>query len=105
MVVDIDRKKIANEVFGKKEKLQALNRIMHPKILSEIKKEVKETKGKHPKSLIILDAALILELGLKDLFDKLIFALPENISEKKKRILADHSRSISFLTCVTRWLR
>ncbi len=32
-----------------------------------------------------------------DLFDKLIFALPENISEKKKRILADHSRSISFL--------
>ena len=32
-----------------------------------------------------------------DLFEKLISNLPENILEKKKRILSDHARSISFM--------
>src|SRR3990172_10881750 len=60
---NIDRKKIADEVFRKKKKLHAINKIIHPEILSEIKREVKNINKKNPGALIILDAALILELG------------------------------------------
>jgi dephospho-CoA kinase len=64
----VDRVKLAEIVFTHKVALKKLMRIMHPPIIKEIKRLIKVT----PKKIIILDAPLIIEAGLRKLVDKLI---------------------------------
>lgn len=64
----IDRDKLARIVFHNKNLLKKINRIMHPEIIRMIKQRIKISKSK----LIILDAPLLIEAGLKNLVDKLI---------------------------------
>lgn len=64
----IDRHKLGRIVFNNKRSLARLNKITHPEIIRIIKEKIKTSKAK----LIILDAPLLLETGLKSLTDKLI---------------------------------
>lgn len=64
----IDRRKLAKLVFSNKKSLKKLNRIMHPEIIRIIKEKIKNTFAK----VIVLDAPLLLEAGLKSLVDKLV---------------------------------
>jgi dephospho-CoA kinase len=65
---DIDRDRLAKIVFDNKYLLNRLNRIMHPRII----KIMKETIKNSPKNIIVLDAPLLVEAGLRRLADKLI---------------------------------
>ena len=64
----LDRKKLAKVVFADKAALVKLNRIVHPPLIREIKRRIKNSG----KKIIILDAALIIEAGLKKMVDKLV---------------------------------
>jgi len=64
----IDRKKIAKVVFKDKKLLQKLNRIIHPEVIKIIKNQICSST----KDIIVLDAPLLIEAGLKRLVDKLI---------------------------------
>lgn len=64
----IDRKKLARIVFHNKHLLKKLNRIVHPKVIRLIKEKINTSPGK----VIILDAPLLIEAGLKKMVDKLI---------------------------------
>lgn len=73
----IDRHKLGNIVFDNKNLIKKLNLIMHPKIIRTIKSKIKTSKAK----IIILDAPLLIEAGLKKSIDKLIVV---KISRKKQ---------------------
>ena len=64
----ISRKRLAKVVFADKASLFKLNKILHPVLIREIKSRIRNCD----KSLIILDAALILETGLEKVIDKLV---------------------------------
>lgn len=64
----IDRVKLARVVFSDKAALDKLNSIVHPVVIKEIKRLIKHSNKKN----IILDAALIIEAGLRKTIDKLI---------------------------------
>jgi len=64
----IKRKELARLTFGNLAALRRLNKIMHPAIISRIKKELKESK----QGVTVLDAPLLIEAGLGDIVDKLI---------------------------------
>ncbi|MBM3244395.1 MAG: dephospho-CoA kinase [Candidatus Omnitrophica bacterium] len=64
----IDRAKLARIVFNSKQKLRKLNEIIHPKVISRIKKEINSS----PCRVVVLDAPLLLEAGLKGMVCKLI---------------------------------
>jgi len=64
----INRKRLAKLVFANKDLLRRLNKITHPQIISIIKKKVKSSS----KKIIILDAPLLIEAGLRGLADKLV---------------------------------
>jgi dephospho-CoA kinase len=64
----IDRKKLGKKVFADKAALVKLNSIMHPSLIKEIKRQIKSSD----KKIIILDAALIIEAGLRRMVDKLV---------------------------------
>ncbi len=68
--MDIDRKKLASIVFGDPRKLAALNAIVHPVILKWIADELE--KLARTDAVVVIDAALITELGLKDTLDVVV---------------------------------
>ncbi len=73
----INRKHLANIVFPKR--VNELNRIMHPALIKAIKEQLKENT--------IINAALLEELHLKPLSDKVVFvdAPDQTIIDRLKR--------------------
>ncbi len=67
---EVDRKRLAGIVFSEPSKLAALNAIVHPVIFEGIADHLERLRGTD--EIVILDAALILETGLKDSVDILI---------------------------------
>jgi dephospho-CoA kinase len=68
--MNIDRKRLAEMVFSDPPKLTALNAITHPVIMAGIADELERMRDTD--EIVILDAALIVELGLTDVVDVVI---------------------------------
>jgi dephospho-CoA kinase len=64
----IDRAKLAGVVFSSPAALIKFNRIVHPELIRQIKRRIKNSN----KKITILDAALIIEAGLIKILDKLV---------------------------------
>jgi dephospho-CoA kinase len=67
---NIDRKKLAGAVFSDKEKLKALNSIIHPAVIEYIRKRIRRSGGE--RRMIVIDAPLLIEAGLAGMVDSLI---------------------------------
>ena len=68
----IDRSKLGTLVFENAEKRAALNSILHPYIIAEQDRSLRELEVKDPDGIGIVDAALMIESGGYKRFDKLI---------------------------------
>lgn len=81
----IDRKRLAAIVFADPEKLAALNAIVHPVIVRSIADTLESLRGTD--SVVILDAALILEMGMADAMDTIVVvtAAPARRTERLVR--------------------
>ncbi|MEK6808630.1 MAG: dephospho-CoA kinase [Nanoarchaeota archaeon] len=64
----IDRKRLGKLVFSDKRKLKMLQKITWPLIIRKIKEEIKKNDGRD----IVIESALIIESGLKNLVDRLV---------------------------------
>lgn len=72
---NIDRQALAGKVFGNEKKRQLLNSITHPAIFTEIIRKVQEySESMEPGNVpaVIIDAALIVDIGVSSMFDLLI---------------------------------
>ncbi|MFQ6067100.1 MAG: RdgB/HAM1 family non-canonical purine NTP pyrophosphatase [bacterium] len=65
---NVSRKKLRNLVFKDKKKLEQLNSILHPLMVKEMKKKIKESRA----NVTIIDAAVLLEAGWDSLVDKIL---------------------------------
>jgi len=69
----IDRRKLAVLVFADREKLAALNKVIHPRVLQRTEELIaKYNLCEHAKA-IVLDMPLLVEVGWADRCDRLIF--------------------------------
>lgn len=68
--MDIDRKTLADRVFRDPHKLAALNAMTHPVIAAGIADSLERLS--HTDEIVVIDAALIVELGLDKAVDALI---------------------------------
>ena len=68
----INRRKLAAIAFGEPPRIEELNRIVHPAVLEKQKQWMNETGRKDPTSIVMVEAALILEAGARKQFDRLI---------------------------------
>jgi dephospho-CoA kinase len=66
----IDRKKLAEIVFSSEDKLKQLNSIVHSEIFNMIEKHLEKNKKKY--DIIIIDAAILHEIKLDKLCDKIM---------------------------------
>ncbi len=70
---EIDRKKLGQIVFSNQNKLNLLNQITHPEIISEIKRMINQIKDKSTRDTIcIVDAPLLYEANIDYLVDRTI---------------------------------
>lgn len=79
----IDRSLLMEIVFNRhndKTKLKKLEAILHPRMLSEVEKELRRLDTKH--SIVIIEAAILIELGLLGLIDKLIVVICNRQQER-----------------------
>jgi len=84
----IHRKRLAAKVFSDPEQRNLLNQIFHTRIKAEMKKEVKEIGQKDPDAIVVIDAALLIELGDHREMDKVIVVTSteeQQIERLKKR--------------------
>ncbi len=68
--MEVDRKKLAGIVFEDPRKLAALNAIVHPVILARIADRLEPLS--RTDAIVVVDAALITELGLRDSLDVVV---------------------------------
>lgn len=68
----IERKTLADIVFNDCAKLATLNRITHPEIIKRILDRIEEIRESDPKAIIVLDAPLLIEVGLHEKVDHVV---------------------------------
>lgn len=75
----LNRKALGNIVFNDKSKLKSLNYLMHPVIRETILTRIKDCRENDENSIIIVDAAVLIESGMDDIVDEvwLVYADPD----------------------------
>jgi dephospho-CoA kinase len=70
----IDRKKLGPMVFEDAQKLRRLNAILHPRIIARTEELAAEQQRRDPHVVVIFDAALIFESGMRNNLRKVLVA-------------------------------
>ncbi len=83
----LNRKKLAEKAFSSPEKTKLLNSIMHPAINSKIQAEANNAFKSY--SVVIVDAAAIIESGYAETCDKLIVVTAPEETRKSRIISRD----------------
>ncbi len=73
----VDREKLGRAVFGDPEKRRQLEKIVHPPTIERIRQAVEAARRRAGRPAVILDAPLILEKGLDNLCDRLVYIKAE----------------------------
>jgi dephospho-CoA kinase len=89
--MEIDRKRLAAVVFSNRERLAALNAIVHPVIFKGIADSLDRLRGSD--GIVVLDAALILETRLRTVVNALVVV--DTTDENRRRRLI-RLRGMSF---------
>jgi len=84
----IDRKKLAALVFDNPERLEKLNRLVHPPVGERQARMIAEVAQRDPKAIVVVAAAILVETGSYRRFDRLIVVtctLEQQIERAMKR--------------------
>ncbi len=68
----IHRERVAEVVFADPSKLERLNRIVHPRVIEIIERQLAEYASAGSPSVAVVEAALLIEAGYHEKFDRLI---------------------------------
>ncbi|MDH4226309.1 MAG: dephospho-CoA kinase [Deltaproteobacteria bacterium] len=73
----VNRKALAAVVFSDARKLKRLNELTHPHIMKEIEKRAEALKKQSPKTPIVVNAALLIEVGHHRIMNKIIVVVAD----------------------------
>ena len=68
----IDRRALAAQVFGNPERLARLNALVHPAVVAREEELIAEHARRDPEGIAVVEAAILIETGSYQRFDKLI---------------------------------
>ena len=68
----LNRRLLASIAFQNEEKTQKLNRLVHPRMVAEVIEEMENARFSQKFPLIVIDAALIYEISIEQMFDSII---------------------------------
>lgn len=85
----IDRKKLGYLVFNDRDKLNMLNSITHPEIIRIIEERVEAIRAEGKYDVIVIDAPLLLESGMKTMVDEVWLVFADMDTQLKRLMLRD----------------
>lgn len=68
----IDRKRLSERIFSDPRDREQLNRILHPPICREILRRLRQVEHRDPEAIVVIDAPLLLEAGLRHEVEKVL---------------------------------
>jgi dephospho-CoA kinase len=71
----INRERLAAEVFGKPERLAALNGLVHPPVIRREEELIRAIAARDPDAIVVVEAAILIETGSYARFDKIVLAV------------------------------
>ena len=71
---EIDRRRLGSIVFTDPQRLNELTSIVHPTLIARVEELAEELRARHPREVILVDAALIYEAGVADRFARILVA-------------------------------
>lgn len=74
---EIDRRRLAAQVFGKPERLALLNSLVHPPVIQREARIMEQAALADPDAIVVVEAAILIETGHHLRFDKLILTVCE----------------------------
>ncbi len=86
----IDRKKLAATVFGAPELLENLNAIVHPAVFRLEQQMIDDWQAGHPKGIAVIEAAILIETGRYQVFDRIILTACTLETQIARAIKRDH---------------
>lgn len=99
---DLDRQKLARIVFNSKDNKQLLEKILHPKIASEVNQQLNKLKSSQsPPDYVIIVVPLLIETSFHELIDRILAVIAdediriERVQQRDNRSLAEIRAIIS----------
>jgi dephospho-CoA kinase len=83
----LDRRALAAAAFSSEEGTRALNEITHPALVREIIRRVEEAERADPGGVLVVDAALLVQWDVLDLFD-VVVAVEAPVETRVRRLVA-----------------
>jgi dephospho-CoA kinase len=68
----IDRRALAAQVFGTPERLEVLNRLVHPPVFRREDELIAEFAAREPHGIAVVEAAILIETGSYRRYDRII---------------------------------
>lgn len=85
----IDRRKLAAQVFGRPERLEALNRLVHPPVIRREEELSEEYAARDPQGMVVVEAAILIETGHHKRFDRIVLAVCSREQQIERAIERD----------------
>jgi dephospho-CoA kinase len=89
----VNRAKLAELAFDQRRpRIYELNSLLHPGIIQRYEKRMEEIAAREPNAIVMLEAALLLEAGLRRRFDRIIVVSckpQQRIERWEKRVQVD----------------
>lgn len=82
----LDRKLLANIAFNDASKTILLNNLVHPRMVAEVIEEMEQARFSKKYPLIVIDAALIYEISIEQVFDAIIVVYAD-LKERIQRVM------------------
>lgn len=98
----IDRKRLAAEVFAKPERLEALNRLVHPHVFRRERELIDRFAKADPRGIVVVEAAILIETGTFKNYDRLILVECEEQQQIGRALKRDHTDRADVLARIRR---
>ncbi|TFG99501.1 MAG: dephospho-CoA kinase [Calditrichales bacterium] len=83
----LNRKQLASIAFQNEEQTLLLNKLVHPRMVSQVIEEMETARFSQKYPLIIIDAALIYEISIEQMFDAIIVVFA-NLENRVSRVMS-----------------
>src|SRR5712672_1748079 len=87
----IVRRRLAGEVFGKPERLEVLNALVHPPVRARIEALIRDFAARSPQGIVVVEAAIHIETGGYKHYGKLILAFCSEQQQIERAMARDGS--------------
>jgi dephospho-CoA kinase len=98
----IDRKRLAAQVFGKPERLAALNALVHPPVFRRERELIGQFAQSDPHGIVVVEAAILIETGTYTDYDRIILVECEEQQQIERAVKRDHADRAEVLARLSR---